>query len=1017
MKVNDILEKNDVNINNKSIKVKNITKLNNIYYFSVLENNNIYTVQINIKDKNSIKRISCTCKDKKENEYCIHTLKALFTYKNKYLKKDKFVKRFSPDLISKNIKPSNESIENYIKKVSNYNKNQENKDNKILNYYFEFKDKIYIKCFIENSLIDLIEFINFLSSDENKFIINDKIIYDKKSDSLKINDQRIFDILAELNKKFFLKSKIRLSYDKFYSILKFINNSIFIKYKNKKYKDIKVTLENDIFLSIEKKEDNLLFKSKKLKKSTKFVFGKLEIYLNKKNLVVLRSDNKKRLLKIFDKKFEKIIDKKHIKKFIDLAYNKDFTENFKIKNSLEKEIQKPNYISELFLLTKGKKIVAKFKFKKEEVEGKYIVDDKEKLIEAKDYIQILLKSFGFNKVKNKYILKNSEKIYNFYKEELKKLEKDKNISVFYTQKFKNYFKKIKNIDLDIKKGNNDLLSLEFQIDQFNKDELINIFNSIKKKEKFIELNEKTMIDLDTEEFKNLKSLFDNVKLDNEKEEISLNKYKAAYALSNIDSKNIKINDKHEYSKILEKIKNFHKEDIYVNKLEDRLRNYQIEGVKWLKLLKTCKLGGILADEMGLGKTVQVISLLKDINEKNLIVVPSSLIYNWESEFRKFGYDKKILLVHGKKDERRKKIEKINDYDLIITTYPLIRRDIDYYKDYKFEYFIIDEAQYIKNYQTKTSKSVKEIKANYRLALTGTPIENDLVELWSIFEFIMPGYLIDKKQFIDKYVDNNNYDLLLKKVSPFILRRSKKEVLDELPDKIETILYSEMKEKQNKIYNSYLLQMKKKLDEMDNKETSQIQILSFLTRLRQICCDPGLFVENYNEKSGKIILLEELIEELIDGNHKILIFSQFTSMLKIVKKLLKKKNIKFSYLDGQTKVSKRKEVIDNFKKKSIDIFLISLKTGGTGLNLTKADTVIHLDPWWNPAVEDQATDRAHRIGQKDTVNVYKILMKDSIEENIYKIQLRKRKIINNIMKSDKVNLSFNKKDILEVINDL
>lgn len=1017
MKVNDILEKNDLNINNNETKVKNITKLNNIYYFSVLQNGSIYTVQINIKDKINIQKISCTCKEKNQNKYCIHILQALFTYRNKYLKKDKFVKRFSPDLIPKKVKSSNKSIENYIKEISNYDENEKNKDNIILNYYFEFDKKIYIKVFIKNNLIDLIEFINFLSSNKNKFKINDKIVYNKEIDSLKLNDQRILDILAELNKKYFSKNKIRLSFDKFYSILKFINDSIFIKYKNKKYKDIEVILENDSFLSIEKKDDNLLFKANKLKKANKFIFGKLEIYLNDKSLLVLRSDNKKRLLEIFDNNFERIIDQKHIKKFIDLAYNQDFTKNFEIKNSLEKEIQKPNYISELFLLTKGKKIVAKFKFKKEKVKGKYIVDDKEKLIEAQDYIQILLKSFGFNKVDNKFILKDSEKIYNFYKEELKKLEKDKNISVFYTQKFKNLFRKIKKINLDIKKENNDLLNLEFQIENFDKEELFNIFNAIKKREKFIELNEKTLIDLDTKEFKKLRDLFNNVNLDKEKEEISLNKYKAAYTLSNIDNKNIKINDKHNYTNVLSKIKNFHKEDIYVNKLNDKLRNYQIEGVKWLKLLKACKLGGILADEMGLGKTVQIISLLKDINKKNLIVVPSSLIYNWESEFRKFGYEKRILLVHGSKDERRKKIKEINDYDLIITTYPLIRRDIEFYKKYKFEYFIIDEAQYIKNYQTKTSKSVKEINANYRLALTGTPIENDLVELWSIFEFIMPGYLIGKKQFVKKYIDNNNYDLLLKKVSPFILRRSKKEVLDELPDKIETILYSEMKQKQNKIYNSYLLQMKNKLDEIENKETSQIEILSFLTRLRQICCDPGLFVENYNEKSGKMILLEELIEELIDGNHKMLIFSQFTSMLKIVKKLLNKKNIRFSYLDGQTRVSKRKEVIDNFKKESIDIFLISLKTGGTGLNLTKADTVIHLDPWWNPAVEDQATDRAHRIGQKDTVNVYKILMKDSIEENIYKIQLKKRKIINNIMKSDKVNINFNKKDILEVINNL
>ncbi len=406
----------------------------------------------------------------------------------------------------------------------------------------------------------------------------------------------------------------------------------------------------------------------------------------------------------------------------------------------------------------------------------------------------------------------------------------------------------------------------------------------------------------------------------------------------------------------------------------------------------------------------IVDYSKNENRKaSLVVSPSSLTLNWQNEASKFTNELRTVVIRGTLQERKRLIEEIDNYDLVITSYDLLKRDIEIYKekDYEFKYIIADEAQYLKNSSTKNAKAIKQIKAETRYALTGTPIENSLAELWSIFDFIMPGYLFSYRKFKNIYetpiVKEEDYQAIAKLkmlIEPFILRRNKKEVLTELPEKTVTVLNNEMNEEQKNLYLTYLLRAKQEIAEkieLDGYENSQMQILAALTRLRQICCHPSLFIDEYNAGSSKLEQCIEIIEEAINGGHKILLFSGYTSMFEIIEKELKKRNINYFKLTGATKVDERMKMVDEFNENSnVKLFLISLKAGGTGLNLTGADMVIHYDPWWNISTENQATDRAYRIGQKNNVQVYKLITKNSIEEKIYELQEKKAKLANSML---------------------
>ena len=486
----------------------------------------------------------------------------------------------------------------------------------------------------------------------------------------------------------------------------------------------------------------------------------------------------------------------------------------------------------------------------------------------------------------------------------------------------------------------------------------------------------------------------------------------------------------EYRKFVNEIgeKEFDVEKELPKNLNASLRTYQKIGYNWLKGLEDYKLGGILADDMGLGKTLQMLSVIeaykesKENKKPSIVVCPSSLTINWKNEAQKFVRPLKVQVVYGNAEERINQINDIPNYDLIITSYDSLKRDIEKYKEknYNFKYIIADEAQYIKNNNTQNAKAIKEITAETRYALTGTPIENSLSELWSIFDFIMPGYLFSYRKFKELYEtpimkkeDSNAMNRLKMLISPFVLRRTKKEVLTELPDKTISVLNNEMQNEQLDIYLSYLSQAKKEAFaeiQANGFEKSQIKILALLMRLRQICCHPSLFIDNYTGQSSKLEQCMEILKDAILGGHKILLFSGYTSMFDFIEDELKKENIKYFKLTGKTKIGDRIEMVDEFNRNdNIKVFLISLKAGGTGLNLTGADMVIHYDPWWNLSAENQATDRTYRIGQKKNVQVYKLITKNSIEEKIYEQKKKKAELVDNMLSTKETFISKLSKD--------
>jgi len=400
-----------------------------------------------------------------------------------------------------------------------------------------------------------------------------------------------------------------------------------------------------------------------------------------------------------------------------------------------------------------------------------------------------------------------------------------------------------------------------------------------------------------------------------------------------------------------------------------------------------------------------------------VICPASLVYNWENELQRFAPELTVCCIAGAVEERNEYLKEWEQYDVLITSYDLLKRDIEQYMTMELRFQIIDEAQYIKNPVTQSAKSVKLLKARTRFALTGTPIENRISELWSIFDYLMPGFLFGYQRFKREYeipIVKEQDEKALKKLhqltGPFVLRRLKRDVLKELPEKLETVVYSRCGAKQHEIYTAEALQLKKQLEQLGD-----LQILAQLTRLRQLCCDPSLCYSNYKGESAKLDTCMELLTSAIEGGHKILLFSQFTSMLSIIEKRLQQQGITYYLLTGATKKEERIRLTGAFQQDDVPVFLISLKAGGTGLNLTAADMVIHYDPWWNVAVQNQATDRAHRIGQTKQVSVFRLIMKDTIEENVLKLQESKKNLAEQIITAGTMPLgSLSREDLLALL---
>lgn len=642
-----------------------------------------------------------------------------------------------------------------------------------------------------------------------------------------------------------------------------------------------------------------------------------------------------------------------------------------------------------------------------------------------------LEELGFEPYSGFYLLKADNEIYHFIQEGLAKLMEYGD--VFYSEAFRKMKAKQSNsfsvglrVSQDI-----DLLELELNYGDISKEELQHLFRSYRLKRKFFRLTDGSFIDLESEEIGKMVNLLDNLNVSAKEMEaqttFQLSKGLALYVDDLFDETAVEIQKNEEFHQLIDTISNMEQQQYELpSGVNAELRPYQEIGFQWLMTLADHQLGGILADDMGLGKTLQAIVYMKamkerDDNNRFFIVCPTSLVYNWLDELENFTPELRCQVITGTPEERLAIIKTTEPVDVFITSYPLLRRDIVNYEETKFHTVFLDEAQFIKNAASLNAKSVKALNATHRFALTGTPIENSLSELWSIFDFVMPYYLLTHSRFVKQYekqiLKNDEYALasLNKRIRPFILRRMKKDVLQELPEKVETKFLTDLTIDQKKIYLSFLESFRGELGEdfgFENMGHARFQILAALTRLRQICCHPGTFLDNYEGESGKLELFLQILPDLVTNGHRILVFSQFTSMLEIIQKSLDELQYEYFYMEGSTKITERNDYVKRFNAGEGQLFLISLKAGGTGLNLTGADTVIHFDPWWNPAVEDQATDRVHRIGQKNSVQVIKLITKGTIEEKIYKLQKRKKELSDSVIESKEVFINSLSKEELE-----
>ncbi|WP_322874371.1 DEAD/DEAH box helicase [Clostridium perfringens] len=642
-------------------------------------------------------------------------------------------------------------------------------------------------------------------------------------------------------------------------------------------------------------------------------------------------------------------------------------------------------------------------------------------LKSEKYIEFQLERFKFIKREEDFcFIGNEEEMYELFSKGIKRLKE------FGEVLLSEELKEFKVLDSSLISSElielSNFYKLKFDFENFELRELRESIEAMKRGERFYK-TKKVYLDLEDPGIVNFLNLLEDLGLENIKDnEVYIDKSKVLYIQEKLKDRNLSfIKGGNVLQEIVGKLLNKEfKRKLVPKALNAELRPYQKEGFKWINEITDLGFGGVLADDMGLGKTLQVIAfLLSQKKSKSIVVVPTSVIYNWMDEFEKFAPSIRVGLVHGSKSKRDKvlrdfkrgigiKVEEENlkeksyeKYDVLLTTYGTLKNDEKAYENLSFDYCIIDEAQNIKNPAAQATLSVKNIKSRCNIALTGTPIENNLMELWSIFDFVMPGYLFTKERFRERFIlDESNLSELKSLITPFILRRLKEDVLSELPEKLEKKYLVEMKGKQKQLYSSYVKAIKNQLNENKSSAKSgrdKINLFAYLTKLREICLDPSIVVPDYKGESSKLTVVKEIVKDASESGKKILLFSQFTSVLQKIEEDFKKEDISYLYLDGGTSAKERIERVKRFNEDSnIKVFLISLKAGGVGLNLTSASVVIHFDPWWNPAVEDQATDRAHRFGQENKVEVIKLVAKDTIEEKIVLMQEDKRELIQSLM---------------------
>lgn len=1012
-KIREVINRSDIqkanNFNERYVNYRGYTETNqgkkHIFLVKSQSSYTYYTAYILIKN-NNIKDVDCDCIQFQNYGSCKH-LAACFRFYSTELfgKKKKTTEEISSILLDKYYGNNKQIIKKELKLDININLKEEHYYGES-NIYYELKinignDKMYSLNARYSSFKPAYLY-------ENKCKFGKELTYDPDNYYFNNQNKNLIEYL--------IKNNINLQY----SYLSASEIASIIPYLSMPFNfdNHEINYINEEFpfkTSITKKDDNyeLTFNfNGAINIANKYVYTNGELYKLSKKEQELVND-------LLETEITKIkINKKDFQKFTKgiLPIIKD---NIEVDTNMQEElviINEPNV--KLYFDINNNEVKCNLKL---DYNGEIdYFDENEKILRNTEYESNIINNlfiYGFKIENKKIILDDLDKIVYFIEIGLNELSSKYNIYTSENLKKVNIKKKT-NISSMFSLGKDNIMSYNFNLDGINEKEIASILKSVKAKKKYYHLKNGDILNLEDDNLNELSEIVDDMDISDEdiiKGKGTILKYRALYLDSLRKTKYKHVETDSIFDNFIDNFYKYKDSNVNLDKNDLKiLRDYQITGVKWLYNLDKTGFGGILADEMGLGKTIQIIYYIKEIlkeeKSKFLIVVPTSLAYNWIYEFNKFAQDIKTLLIVGNKKEREEKFKQKENYDVIITTYGLLREDEENYLNDYYHAMIIDEAQNIKNYMAGVSKTVKRINAKTKFALTGTPIENSTLELWSIFDFVMPGYLSNLQKFQSKYKINDFNDdseILIKglnnQINPFILRRRKKDVIKELPEKLENNIFIDLSEEQKKIYISELENVKKKMDELlENGGMTKVRfmILQLLMKLRQICIDPSIVYENYKGGSNKIDTLVNVVKESINNNHKILIFTSFKTALNIVKEKLEKENINSYVIDGSVKSEERMNRVEEFNNNPNPcVFLIMLKSGGTGLNLTSADVVIHLDLWWNPQAENQATDRAHRIGQKNIVEVIKLITRGTIEEKILTLQEKKKKLSDKIIDGD------------------
>ncbi|WP_227937607.1 DEAD/DEAH box helicase [Alkalihalobacillus deserti] len=702
-----------------------------------------------------------------------------------------------------------------------------------------------------------------------------------------------------------------------------------------------------------------------------------------------------------------------------------------LSKALSREILKPPLIAKLYLDRLKNRLLVGLEFQYENViiqplESRYIPTGPMIIrdLEREEEILQLIEESGFFKTDGGYLMQNEALEYEFLYHVVPKLQPI--VQIYATTAVRNrILKKNAHPRIRVKvneKERTNWLVFKFEMDGIADKQVKEILAALEEKRKYYRLQNGSLLSLETKEMEEIHRFLNAVPLQDQDLEASLNMpmIQGLKFLDSVDDSQV-FKAEESFHQFFDHLLNPGNLEFEVPQdLDPVLLDYQKRGYKWMKTLASYGFGGVLADDMGLGKTLQSItfivselSRIRKRSESVLIVCPSSLTYNWLHEIMRFAPELQAVVIDGNKLDREQLLNNTKELDVMITSYPLLRRDIKWYEKQTFHTIFFDEAQAFKNPVTQTARAVKRIKAEHRFGLTGTPVENSLEELWSIYHVVFPQLFLGLKEY-----SQLSRKKIARRVRPFLLRRIKEDVLSELPEKVESLVSAELLPEQKKLYMAYLAKLRhetlKHLDK-DTLRKNRIKILAGLTRLRQICCHPSLFVDGYKGSSAKFEQLLQIAEESRISGRRVLIFSQFTKMLELIGRELTMRGQTYFYLDGQTPSEERLDLCNRFNDGERELFLISLKAGGTGLNLTGADTVILYDIWWNPAVEEQAADRAHRMGQKKNVKVIKLVARGTIEEKMNELQEKKRDLIAEIVDSEEqASVSLTEEDIREIL---